>query len=228
MSRKQPDTLLHKSSGKEPTVEAVPRPETWGQHIAHWISQAGSPPVMGLLASFLILTRLPDPQMWVWTGLYILLALVAPLAFLLWQLHQGHVTDIDVHFRQQRTWSFAVTSLGFLLAWMTLALSGAPPVFLLMVGTGLLQWLILCLITLHWKISVHAASVAGTTLFLVWGFGLAATPVVIAVPLVAWSRGKLRRHTPAQVVAGILLGCFAFSIALLLSPSLRIPGVLTP
>ena len=228
MCSKEPGRLPDGDSGKAPNAEAVPRPETWGQHVAHWISQAGSPPVMGLLASFLILARLPGPRVWIWAGLYILLALIAPVAFLLWQLRQGQITDLDVHFRQQSTWSFAVTSLGFLLAWITLALSGAPPVLLLLVGTGLLQWLTLCLITLHWKISVHAASIAGTTLFLVWGFGLAATPVVVAVPLVAWSRVKLRRHTPAQVAAGILLGCLAFSLALLLTPSLRMPGVLTP
>jgi membrane-associated phospholipid phosphatase len=228
MCSKQADRLRHRRSDKEPSVEAVPRPETWGQHVAHWISQVGSPPVMGVLASYLIMTRLSSPRLWVWTGLYILLAMVAPLAFLLWQLQRGAVTDLDVHFRQQRTWSFAVTCGGFLLAWISMGLSGAPAVLRLLAGTGLLQWLTLCLITLRWKISVHAASIAGTTLFLVWGFGLAATPVAVAVPLVAWSRVKLRRHTPAQVAAGVLLGCIAFSIALLLTPSLHAPGVLTP
>jgi membrane-associated phospholipid phosphatase len=225
---KQIDSLEITKSEKEPTAEAVPRPETWGQHVAHWVSQAGSPPVMGLLAFFLILTRLSSPRLWVWTGMYIVLTLIAPLGFLLWQLRRGHVTDLDVHFRQQRTWSFAVTCSGFLLAWSTMLISGAPPVLLLIVGTGLLQWLTLSLITLRWKISVHAASVTGATLFLVWGFGFAATPVAVAVPLVAWSRVKLRRHTPAQVAAGILLGCVAFYIALLLTPSLRVPGILTP
>lgn len=228
MCSKQARRLRYRWVEKEPNADAIPRPETWGQHIAHWISQAGSPPVMGLLASLLILARLSGPRLWTWVMLYILLAMVVPFGFLLWQLHRGQVTDLDIHFRQQRTWSFAVTCLGFLLAWISMVLGGAPAVLRLMVGTGLLQWLILSLITLRWKISVHAASVAGTTSILVWGFGLAATPVVIAVPLVAWSRVKLRRHTPAQVAAGILLGCVAFSIALLLTPSLRAPGMLAP
>ncbi len=228
MCSKQPGRLRCGESEKEPSVQAVPRPETWGQHLAHWISQAGSPPVMGLVLLLLILPRVSGPRLWMWTGLYILLVMVAPLGFLLWQLHRGQVTDLDVHFRQQRTWSFAITCLSLLLAWTAMAFSGAPPVLLLMVGTSLVQWLALFLITLRWKISVHAASIAGTTLILVWGFGLAATPFVIVVPLVAWSRVKLRRHTPAQVIAGVLLGCVAFSIALLLTPGLGAPGVFTP
>ncbi|MGC9347135.1 MAG: hypothetical protein ACP5JG_03260 [Anaerolineae bacterium] len=210
----------------EPRVEAVPRPETLGEHIAHWISQLGSPPIVALAAFCVTLAHLATPRAWLWMALYSLLGLVAPLLFLVWQLRRGDVTDLDIHFRQQRKWSLLVTAAGFAVAWVSMSLAQAPGLLLLMVGTGLLQWIAVYVISLRWKISIHSASVSGVVLFVLWAFGLGAVPVTLAVPLVSWSRVKLRRHTPAQVIGGILLGSAAFSIALVLSPTARTPGLL--
>jgi membrane-associated phospholipid phosphatase len=181
---------------------------------------------MGLLAFILTVSHLRTPNLWVWIVLYPLLAVVGPVAFLIWQVRRGDVTDLDVHFRQQRKWSLLVTILGFLLVWAVMRMGGAPPVLLFMAGMGVLQWLAIYLVTLRWKISVHSASVSGVTLFIVWVFGITVAPLALIIPLVAWSRVKLQRHTPAQVIAGVLLGGVAFSISLGLSPSLQTPGFL--
>jgi membrane-associated phospholipid phosphatase len=45
-------------------------------------------------------------------------------------------------------------------------------------------------------------------------------PLLLSIPLVAWSRVKLRRHTAPQTLAGILLGGGIFAFAVLLIPSL--------
>ena len=61
-------------------------------------------------------------------------------------------------------------------------------------------------VTLVWKLSIHAAVVAGAVTILVQVFGL---PLLVLAPLVAlvcWSRVALRDHTPAQTVAGAALG----------------------
>jgi membrane-associated phospholipid phosphatase len=210
----------------EPRVDDVPRPATPGEHIAHWISQIGSPPIVALAGFVVTLAHLGTARAWLWVALYSLLGLVGPLLFLFWQLRRGDVTDLDIHFRQQRKWSLLVTATGFAAAWASMLLARAPGLLLLMVGTGLLQWIAVYLISLRWKISIHSASVSGVVLFVLWAFGLSAVPVTLAVPLVSWSRVKLRRHTPAQVIGGILLGSAAFSIALVLSPTVRTPGLL--
>jgi membrane-associated phospholipid phosphatase len=61
-------------------------------------------------------------------------------------------------------------------------------------------------ITLWWKISVHAAIAAGaaTALPLVFGQALLAAWPLVAV--IAWSRIQVGDHTPAQVLAGVALG----------------------
>ena len=51
---------------------------------------------------------------------------------------------------------------------------------------------------------------------LAWALlGGAATPVILAVPLVAWARVHLQRHTLAQTAAGVCLGATLLLVALL-------------
>ncbi|MCD6285154.1 MAG: hypothetical protein J7M39_04485 [Anaerolineae bacterium] len=209
------------------SAAAIPRPETTGEHIAQWVSHLGSPPAAGIAASSITVARLAVPGLWQWISIYVLLALVAPLGFLIWQLRQGRVTDLDVYFREQRKESLLVTIAGLALTWLLMNLGGAPTILRFVVGAGLLMWVAIYLVTLRWKISIHAASISEMGFFLVWGFGLSAAPALLAIPAIGWSRVKLHRHTPAQVIAGTGLGCLAVAVAVLCSPSLHTPGFLT-
>jgi len=213
-------------NGDEFSAVAIPRPETVGEHVAHWISHLGSPPAAGIAASSITIARLTMPGLWQWVSVYLLLALVTPVGFLIWQVRQGHVTDLDVYFRKQRKASLLVTIAGLALTWLLMNLGGAPPILRFMVGAGLLTWVAIYLITLRWKISIHATTISEMGFFLVWVFGLSAAPALLAIPAVGWSRVKLRRHTPAQVIAGTGLGCLAVVVAVLCSSSLRAPGFL--
>jgi len=226
MNRSRPRPI-RRNDGGEFRADAVPRPETVGEHIAHWVSQLGSPPAAGVAASSITVARLTMSGLWQRVSVYVLLALVAPLGFLIWQVRQGHITDLDVHFRKQRKGSLLVTISGLALTWLLMNLGGAPPILRFMVGAGLLMWVSIHVVTLRWKISIHAASISEMGFFLVWGFGLSAAPALLAIPAIGWSRVKLRRHTPAQVIAGTGLGCLAVAVAVLCSPSLHTPGFLT-
>jgi membrane-associated phospholipid phosphatase len=72
-----------------------------------------------------------------------------------------------------------------------------------------LQWVIIFGITLSWKISVHCATAAGVAMWLWWLTGTP-LPLLVGVPLIAWSRVHLGRHTLAQTIAGSMLGCGLF------------------
>jgi len=145
-----------------------------------------------------------------------------PMLFLLWQLKQGQVTDVDIYYRRQRRESLLVTILGVALSWLALYWSGAPPSMLLLAGIGLVQGIIILLVTLGWKISIHATAAASTATFLLTEFQSTARPVVLLVPLIAWSRIKLRRHSVAQVVVGIVAGVSSFLLAWVLTTFLAV------
>ena len=168
----------------------------------------------------LILTSLTLPGIWLWSAVYMLLAMVTPFAFLIWQVVHGHVSDLDIHLREQRRASLLVTVVGFSAAWIMLNLGHAHPFLTILAGTGVLQWLAIFIITSRWKISVHAASATGISLLLVRMFGSPTAPILVTIPLVAWSRIKLRHHTPAQTFAGVCLGLAVFALGIVFMPSL--------
>jgi membrane-associated phospholipid phosphatase len=79
--------------------------------------------------------------------------------------------------------------------------------------------LFMMVITLRWKISIHAAGVAGPSMFLVLNYNLALWPFLIVTLLVCWSRWRLRVHTIEQVFAGALLSVVVTSIMVYLLPA---------
>ncbi len=190
--------------------DVVPEPETPVEHLAFVISLVGSPPTMALYAMVAVALALNTRQTWLWAGLYLLLAVLIPLLFLIVQVQMGNVTDMDIHLREQRQGSLFATTLGSAISWLAMTVGGAHEMVRFMVGLAVAQWLAIYLITLHWKISVHSTTATGISLFVVWAFGMSMLPVLLIIPVIAWSRVKLRRHTPLQTLAGIGLGTGLF------------------
>ena len=104
------------------------------------------------------------------------------------------------------------------MAWLVLVLGGAPLQMVAVTGGLWLQMVIVFVITLRWKISMHSAAAAGVGA-LVWSLVGTMLPLLVGVPIIAWSRVRLRRHTVAQTVAGAALGLTVFLTALWLTSS---------
>jgi membrane-associated phospholipid phosphatase len=68
------------------------------------------------------------------------------------------------------------------------------------------QTALFLVITLQWKISLHctAATILSELAFAL--LGPSAIPFTMSIPLIAWSRVYLDRHTVSQTIAGVLLG----------------------
>ncbi len=196
----------------EITVDAILSPNSWSEHVASFISKVGSPPAIALLGLIFTIVTISMPGAWLWGACYLLLAVLFPMLYILWLFHKGQVTDLDLHLREQRSKPFLVTLLGESLALLVMFLGQAPPPIILLTSATLIQTLLIFFITLRWKISVHTSTAAGITILL-WSLsGHPPASLVISIPLIAWSRIKLRRHTLAQTVAGTLLGIVVFGV----------------
>ena len=198
-------------------LEAIFKPTTRGEHFAYWISKVGSPPVLVVLTLLLIALTASSPSIWLWNAAY-LIAVIIPVLYLLRLLRQDKITDMDVFVREQRARPLLVTivSLGSVLA--VLILGRAHRAMIILTTASLVQAIAIFFITLRWKISMHSATSAAVTVLILNVFGKAAAPVALSVPLIAWSRVKLRRHTFMQTVAGALLGGGIFLTTILLVP----------
>jgi len=143
---------------------------------------------------------------WIWAGVAFALSLLAPMSYLLWLIKRGVVSDLDVQHREERARPLAFTLVAMITAVVILGLASAPPALLAVTGAQFAQTALVLIVTLRWKISVHGAAAAACVALLLYVAGHQAGPAVLVLPLVGWSRVHLHRHTPAQTIAGAVLG----------------------
>ena len=152
-----------------------------------------------------------------WALVYGVLVSLLPLLYVVWMVRRGAIGDIHMNKRSERFRPFLVSILCTTIAWWTLRFMGAPPVLPLLALFSLVQIAVMALITLVWQISMHAMSIAGaaiaTALLFGIGYALLTIPLIL---LVSAARLKLKRHTPAQVFAGILVGALVPVVVLVL------------
>jgi membrane-associated phospholipid phosphatase len=191
-------------------------PSARTEHLAHWVSLIGSPPLTTTAAAGLSASLLATPTAWLWTAVYSVLAVLVPLLYVVWLFHTGQVTDLDLRIRAQRTRPLLVTLAAAITALVVLYLGAAPKLLIALAGANTMQTALFLGITRHWKISAHSAA-AATLATLGWLLiGSDALALAIGVPVIAWSRIRLHHHTPAQTIAGAALGSSLVLAALLL------------
>jgi membrane-associated phospholipid phosphatase len=141
---------------------------------------------------------------------------VGPMIYILIGVRLGKFSDVDVSDRTQRSGPFIFGIISALVGFLFLSLIHGPKnlqtVLLLTVIVGI----IMMIITLWWKISVHASSLAGAATVLTALYGAVMLPSFALVVLVGWSRVVLRRHTLAQVIAGSCLNIALTTIVLMI------------
>ncbi|HKL04093.1 MAG TPA: hypothetical protein VJ911_10465 [Cryomorphaceae bacterium] len=134
----------------------------------------------------------------------------------------GVLTSLETPKRKERNGPFISTFFFFVLGYYMLRKAILPSaIYAIMLGC-MAALLILSLVNLRWKISAHAAGVAGLVgvvfgLFRIHDFantGLMAI-ALLALGLVLTARLILKAHQPAQVYAGAAVGflCTFFSVS---------------
>ncbi len=137
-----------------------------------------------------------------------------PLIYILLGVRLGKLSDAEVSRRRERKgpflFSIASITAGLLVL---MSMHGPKPLETVLVGT-IAGAVIMMLITLWWKISIHASTLAGTLTMLAAIYGAIVLPAFMLLVLVSWSRVALRRHTLAQVIVGSLLGIILSAIVI--------------
>lgn len=176
--------------------------------IARWVSHVISPHVVGVVIISVISLQFSSNPLEVlrWLAFLMPLLVVPPLSYLMWLVRQGRLKDIYIPNRKKRITPLVFMMIWLLLLWGLIRYLAAPPTVESLFVITIMLFGILGAITLFWKISFHAGivSAAATTVVILGGYST--WPVTLLVPLVGWSRVRLRRHTPRQVLYGSLLG----------------------
>ncbi|HWG90809.1 MAG TPA: hypothetical protein VNZ52_08190 [Candidatus Thermoplasmatota archaeon] len=127
-----------------------------------------------------------------------------PLAIPYYYMVKG-IDTIHVSKRENRALPLAVAFSGYVLFWAVEAFVLDLDLFAHLIAAALWVGILVGLITLRFKISIHMSgnAVALTQLALLFP---PATLFLLLHGPVAWARLHLKAHTPAEILAGVTLG----------------------
>ena len=178
-----------------------------GYHLANFISIFIAPPTMAIVATVAF-------SLWSPIGLGLLSAPYSILlcffcfAFIpflsILYFYRKNIVDLYVSKRKSRTPFFLIAITSYSFAAIIFLVTNTKILGLLALGYIIVS-IILMIVNLFWKVSVHCAGVTGPIFSLIFVFGINALPLSIIVGLVGWSRIKLKNHTFTQTLAGTLI-----------------------
>lgn len=183
-------------------------PLTRRECTARLVSRAFQPVVVSTLLLLLVALMGPGRPAYqlAWFAISAGVATGLPVLFIMMGIKWGKAEDLDLRDRLQRPLPLLVALACSAGAAAIVWLAKGPDNLLVALLAGFVPGVALTIITLKWKISFHSATLAGATIVLWWLLGKWALAGLFIVGAVGWSRVVLRRHTPAQVLAGAAVG----------------------
>ena len=206
--------------GKDLTGRPLSRSATMAESLARRVSGALTPPLCAAAAAIAAAAQAGSATAWGWAALLIAVGVLLPTGYVLFLLRRGRLSDLHMPVRDERRRPLAGAVAASAAALGLLWAGGAPPLMVLVAAVQTAQALLFLGVTLRWKISAHCAGYTGLAVACCWLFGADALPALTLVPLVAWSRVFLRRHTLGQTLAGTAAGCALWLLALAGLPAL--------
>lgn len=152
-----------------------------------------------------------------WIGLVTSMTMLPVFLVTLYLVRHKKTDSLFINERKKRTKVYMITSACTLAGFLVLLLTGAPRMLLATFVAGIVTVLVFTLINLWWKISVHTAWMGASVTVLIILYGWVLSPAMVLVPISAWARIELGKHSLAQTVAGaslaalIAFGVFSFS-----------------
>jgi membrane-associated phospholipid phosphatase len=190
------------------------------EKIANLISYLLSPNVFAI---YIILTLLFYPPLDNKTNVYLTLLLsivflcIFPIIAILYSQQKGTI-DIWVSNQKDRTFFYIIALTGYVIASIIFLVINQKTLYVLSIAYFFVT-LVVTLSNFSTKVSSHTAGVAGPLTAMTLIYGLFLLPIFLLIPLVFWSRLKLKAHTITQLTLGSLIGAVVtFIVFYLLFP----------
>jgi membrane-associated phospholipid phosphatase len=182
--------------------------------LARIVSRVASPPFLTTIIMLVTAMALKSTSAWYWCLEAVLVNVLVPSLYIFILSRKGRVTDFDVFIRQQRNkpYIFSLVCMG--LSLILMFTFHAPVLIILISVISIVQTLVMFGINHYWKISAHVATSSAFAVIFWMLMGIWGMWMFFLVPLVAWSRIRMHRHTLAQTIGGGLLGFGMFFVPL--------------
>jgi membrane-associated phospholipid phosphatase len=160
--------------------------------------------VLGLAVA---LWELPFWQGLAWATIYGLLVSLAPILFVLYLLKTGRITELHMSDTRERHLPYLSAFFFSAVTFGLVTLFQGPELMRCLTVFNMVELALLGIINIFTLISIHTTGVMASMIVVGLVFGWAASLLVLPfVITISWVRLYLKRHTPAQIVAGLVLG----------------------
>lgn len=177
--------------------------------IAKIISFLFGPFVLVPILSYLMVAKSTGDlrEALVWTVTSSIFSLTV-LVFVYFGIRRNFFSNFDISKREERLPLFIFTAIiGFLYFVLVFLLNG-PKIMLFSLGGLFVGILLAGFINRKMKVSLHLAIFSSFSMILGILYGKVFLLSLLFVPLVAWSRIKLRKHFLSETIVGTILGSF--------------------
>lgn len=174
--------------------------------LANFISTVSNPPLVAIPVFLVINYALLYEGDWLWfSTISIFFVSILPIiTSSLWIKKKN--LEVDMPQREDRIYPLLLVILSYTIGVVVLYTLGAPLLTTVLMICYLTNTIVVLMISLYWKISIHAMGIAGPATVIIYLFGWPGLLFSLLVPLVLWSRLYLKRHTSAQLMVGTGLG----------------------
>ncbi|MFG3708221.1 phosphatase PAP2 family protein [Micromonospora sp. NPDC047670] len=179
-----------------------------GRRAARLVTEVLAPSVLVTVMPLVVAARATGSLGGVlrWGGAALFFCAVVPVGVVVYGVRRGWLTDRHIGDHTQRLRPLALGLASVAVGVALLAALDAPRPLVALMAATLVNGAAATAVNHWWKLSVHAATAAGSVTVLVLVFGPALHALWPLVAAVAWSRVRLRDHTVAQVLAGAAVG----------------------
>lgn len=140
-------------------------------------------------------------------ALFAIAVCAAPIFFVTFMVRNGRISDVNLRESRERYIPYSIAIIGGMGCLAVFPRFDASPVLYLVTLVTIVKLALMLVGTFFVHISFHAAGMASviSATALIFGFnqGLLFLPVLLLVVL---ARLVLSRHTPAQIMIGVLIG----------------------
>ncbi|MDO8650300.1 MAG: hypothetical protein Q7K33_03260 [Candidatus Berkelbacteria bacterium] len=178
------------------------------QKLAKIVSLLTNPALVVSISVVTIVGRYADSMEKFWQGSLIGIGLlvVPGITYSIYVWRKEGAVDLDLTERHDRIVPLMLSTLGAVIGSFIVQSKLHNATFTEMSYILVTMLAALTVITTVWKISLHAATIAGlSSLLVVYQGNWFILGYLILLPVI-WSRLKLKQHSPNQLIAGTILG----------------------
>lgn len=171
-------------------------------------------PVLAVaLIVILVWSGVLPSQEWPWLLVTLLHLSFLPMLYGAFVYKTKRISNADITERKERLVPFFVVTLIYGIYLLVTMLFDAPDIFKMLAVYYFTPALILSMVTVFWKVSVHTAGVTQLVALLMIIFGSQALILAPLILLTGWLRIKMKSHTIWQVLGGIVVALVSIAVA---------------